>query len=351
MSSEPFISRAPYRIIRSAAPVRILDNGGWTDTWFARHGRVVNVAVAPYATVQIEVCPQSGAAPVILNVENYGEEYGFTPGGGGRGRHPMLEAAIEHAGIPAGSDLRITMFCEVPTGASTGTSAAMLVALLGALYRLRGESFTPGRVAYAAHHVEMDILHRQCGVQDQLASAHGGISDIVITEFPKSEVTPLVPSRDFLWELEARIALIYLGSSHDSAEMHAQVIRKLEQEGPECGQLEDLRASAAHARDAIVAEDVRLFGKAMTENTDAQGRLLAGLIGSDARVVIAIARSHGAAGWKVNGAGGEGGTVTILSDARLDVRRRMIREIETSNPRYKNIPVSLSASGLRVWEP
>ena len=35
------------RIVRSAAPLRICDNGGWTDTWFAGHGRVFSIAVRP----------------------------------------------------------------------------------------------------------------------------------------------------------------------------------------------------------------------------------------------------------------------------------------------------------------
>ena len=47
----------PLRIINSVAPIRICDNGGWTDTWFAGHGRIFNIGVYPYAEVQIEVYP------------------------------------------------------------------------------------------------------------------------------------------------------------------------------------------------------------------------------------------------------------------------------------------------------
>ncbi|MDT5269056.1 MAG: D-glycero-alpha-D-manno-heptose-7-phosphate kinase [Acidobacteriota bacterium] len=43
------------RVINSTAPIRICDNGGWTDTWFARHGKVFNIAVRPHVEVQIEV--------------------------------------------------------------------------------------------------------------------------------------------------------------------------------------------------------------------------------------------------------------------------------------------------------
>ena len=42
---------SPLRVISSVAPIRIADLGGWTDTWFAKHGRVLNIVVYPYAEV------------------------------------------------------------------------------------------------------------------------------------------------------------------------------------------------------------------------------------------------------------------------------------------------------------
>ena len=53
------------------------------------------------------------------------------------------------------------------------------------------------------------------------------------------------------------------------------------------------------------------------ENTEAQRQLHPKLISEEAQRVIEIAHEHGALGWKVNGAGGEGGSVTILSGRYL----------------------------------
>ena len=88
----------------------------------------------------------------------------------------------------------------------------------------------------------------------------------------------------------------------------------------------------------------------MIENTEAQGMLHSDLIGSDARRVIEIAKAYGAAGWKVNGAGGEGGSVTILTGPLSATKRKMVKAIEQENPLYKNIPIYLSRFGLRTWE-
>jgi len=88
----------------------------------------------------------------------------------------------------------------------------------------------------------------------------------------------------------------------------------------------------------------------MIDNTQAQARLHSDLVSPDAQRVIEIARHHGALGWKVNGAGGEGGSVTILCPSLSYTKRAMIREIEEESPLFKNIPVYLSRYGLRIWE-
>jgi D-glycero-alpha-D-manno-heptose-7-phosphate kinase len=88
----------------------------------------------------------------------------------------------------------------------------------------------------------------------------------------------------------------------------------------------------------------------MIQNTEAQGRLHPELISAHAHQVIEMAHAHGALGWKVNGAGGEGGSVTILNGPRSDAKRVLIKEIERSNPLFRNIPIYLSRYGLRTWE-
>jgi D-glycero-alpha-D-manno-heptose-7-phosphate kinase len=68
--------KQPLRIINSVAPIRICDNGGWTDTWFSGHGKIFNIGVYPYAEVQIEVYPYDGQEDrIIVHAENYGERY------------------------------------------------------------------------------------------------------------------------------------------------------------------------------------------------------------------------------------------------------------------------------------
>ena len=343
-------SRSPLFIINSVAPIRICDNGGWSDTWFAGHGRIFNIGVYPYAEVQILVYPDHEQEErIIINAENYGERYAVVPEKHWD-RHPLLEAAIEYMGVPENLSFEVSLYSEAPGGASTGTSAAVTVALIGALDRLTPGRMTPHEVALAAQKIETELLGQQCGIQDQLCSAYGGINYIEMYKYPHASVSQIqVPNADW-WELERRLALVYLGKSHRSSDVHDMVIRGLEDAGPDCQQLEDLRVTAKKSRDAVYAADFSALGSAMTENTQAQIRLHPGLVNAEAQRVIEIAQAHGALGWKVNGAGGDGGSVTILANDLSQAKRTMLHEIEQENRLFKNIPIYLSRYGLRVWK-
>ena len=341
----------PKRIRNAAAPIRICDNGGWTDTWFAKYGKIFNIGVYPYAEVQIEVF-SIGELPnrIIIHAENYGERYALDPQKEGWDRHPLLEAAIERMKVPDDMAIQATIYSEAPSGASTGTSASVTVALIGALDYLTPGRLTPHEVAYTAQSVEVDMLHQQCGIQDQLCSAFGGINFIEMFDYPYASVSQLQIANAIWWELERRLVLIYLGNSHSSSAVHEKVIRDLEDAGPDDERLNALRGTAVPSRNAVYAGDFTALGQAMKDNTEAQRNLHPDLVSHDAQHVIDIAQTHGALGWKVNGAGGEGGTVTILTGSRSSTKRTMIREIEAENKLFSNIPINLSRFGLRIWE-
>lgn len=341
----------PARIINSVAPTRICDNGGWTDTWFAERGAIFNIGVYPYVEVQVEVFPRAGGdAGIEVFVENYGERFIAQPEEKSWERHPLLQAAIARMKVPEDLSLGVTIFSEAPSGASTATSAAVTVALVGALDRLTAGHLSAHEVAYTAQAIETEMLHLQCGIQDQLCAAYGGINYIEMFQYPRATVSQIQVPNSIWWELERRLALIYLGKSHSSSDVHTMVIRELEGAGPDCQKLQDLRETAAKSRDAVYAGDFKALGAAMVENFEAQGRLHPGLISRDAWRVVEIARKHGAQGWKVNGAGGEGGSLTILMNSSSGAKRAMIREIEQDNPLCRNIPIYLSRYGLRTWE-
>jgi D-glycero-alpha-D-manno-heptose-7-phosphate kinase len=252
--------------------------------------------------------------------------------------------------IPDDLAFEVTIYSEAPAGASTGTSAAVTVALIGALDLLTPGQMAPHEVAFAAQKVETGLLGQQCGIQDQICSAFGGLNFIDMHQYPHAAVSQIQIPNAIWWELERRLVLIYLGKSHHSSQTHEMVIRDMEDAGPDNEHLHALRQTAPRSRDAVYAGDFAALGQAMIDNHEAQRRLHPALISADADCIIEIAREHGAMGWKVNGARGDGGSLTLLCGDRSDAQRAMVREIEAQNPLYKNIPIHLSRYGLRAWK-
>lgn len=340
------------RTINCIAPIRICDMGGWTDTWFAKHGKVLNIGVNPCVEVQIQAsdnCPTSGS--VLISTENYGHEYTYSINSETWNHNPMVEAAIKSVGIPPNTSVKVNIYSEVPPGASTGTSAAVSVALIGGLLRLSGRDYDPSAVALMAHEVETRTLGLQSGIQDQLCSAHGGINYIDMHEFPRAVASQLNLSVDMLYELDRRLVLMFLGKLHSSSATHDLVIKELENSGPECGKIQTLRKFAPAAAEALLSGDLRAFGLLMTENTRAQAALHDALVGEDAWRVMKTAESYGALGCKVNGAGGDGGSVTILCGDDYKANRNMIMHLSMmEGMKYKYIPTHISRHGVYAWE-
>lgn len=298
--------------VRVRAPVRVLDAGGWTDTWFAGGGKVCHLAVDDGSEVSARRSEPGDSAmvgTVDLAVPAFGDRYRYaldeSPG-----RHPLLEAVLRRWARPR-CEFEITVAAAVPSGSGLGTSASVVVALIGALQALAGDISDPGTLARSAHQVETEDLGLQSGVQDQIAAAYGGANLLTIDTYPEVEVQALELAPATWDALAHRLVTVYLGFPHSSSVLHEAVIAHLTSTDGE-KLLAALRAAASDAANALVAGDLDGYGEAMIANTEAQAALHPALVDPFARQVIELARRHGAAGWKVNGAGGEGGTVTVV---------------------------------------
>jgi D-glycero-alpha-D-manno-heptose-7-phosphate kinase len=213
--------------------------------------------------------------------------------------------------------------------------------MLGALAALRSEQPSRREIAYAAHRLEVDILGAESGIQDQLSAAFGGINYIEIEPYPKATVHTL-PVWD---ELNSRLTLLFLGRAHDSSDVHRRVIENVRRRGPLS--FSPLRDAAIAARDALLARDLDAFGQALIANTEAQKGLHPELVGVDASRAIEVATAQGAIGWKVNGAGGEGGSVTLLS-ATPEAKEALEHRVAGIDPSYRVLPIQISKDGLHV---
>jgi len=285
-------------------PVRVCDVGGWTDTWFAGHGRVCSLAVGPGVVVEAVV----GGEGLVLDV---GSGHRFAVGEAPE-EHLLLASAVAEAAPHHGLGAVLTVRSVVPPGSSLGTSAAVCVGLIAALDHLTGRSRSAGQLAAAAHRAEAGRSGRQSGVQDQLAAAHGGALAIEVSAYPRATVRRVPVPADVRRRLDERLLHVAYGGPHDSSAVHAEVIEQLAGEGPGSRRMEELRGLAAEAEIALAAGDLVAYGAVLARCTSAQAALHDDLVSADAHALIGMARAGGALGWKVNGAGGRGGSISIL---------------------------------------
>jgi D-glycero-alpha-D-manno-heptose-7-phosphate kinase len=337
------------RDVVTTAPVRIADLGGWTDTWFAGHGAVCHLAVRPGVTVRLSARPIGGGPRVVVDVRDFGERFELPDAGAFASRHRLLAAAIESASREPDQAYHVQLTSGVPPGASTGTSAAVVVAILAAFDANSGIPLSRVHLARRAHGVEVRSLGQESGIQDQIAAAYGGVNFVQMSSYPNPVVERLSLSPATREALNARLLLVYLGQAHDSSAVHREVIAGLATGGTARRQvLDGLRAQARAGRAALLAGDLAAYGEALSANCELQAALHPALVSDVAVQLIAAARAHGAAGWKVNGAGGEGGSLTVLCGARPGARERLSRQVEAGVPGVRVLPVTLSAAGVHV---
>ena len=240
-------------VINSVAPIRICDNGGWTDTWFAEHGKIFNIGVYPYAEVQIEVYPPrqrrrpaSSSTPrtTASAMRRAPRRRSLGPPPAARGRHRV------HDGPATTCALEVTIFSEAPGGRLTGTSAAVTVALIGALDRLTPGRLTPHEVAYAAHASRPRCSSRSAASRTSSARPTAASTTSRCSSIPSASVSPIQVPNPIWWELERRLVLS-TSASRTTRRIHEEVIASWRDAGPDGRQIEDLRATRRASRDAV----------------------------------------------------------------------------------------------------
>jgi D-glycero-alpha-D-manno-heptose-7-phosphate kinase len=322
--------------------VRTADVGGWTDTWFAESGLVCNVAIDQRASVVVEHDP-TGPNEATLMVRYAGHRDTFEPGAG-PGRHPILESAIALL-APRGRTL-VDIAASNDPGSGLGSSAAVMVALVGGLRSLQHDDLDLPAIVALAHRAEIST-GKESGVQDHVAAAYGGISRIEI-DYPSSWRVAVDVPATAVEEFGQRLHTVSFGLPHVSGPMHEQVIARLAQRS-DSTELDAMRDAAYLAIVALEVGDLDAYGAAMLRNHEAMRDLHPALVSFEADEVIELARRFGARGWKVNGAGGDGGSIAVLGPADPELDDALVAEID-AHERWRVLDETIGAPGLRVDE-
>lgn len=115
--------------------------------------------------------------------------------------------------------IEIGSMSDLDAGTGMGSSSAFTVGLLACLNTLERKFISPVDLAEEACKIEIDIVGKPIGKQDQYATALGGINSLVIAPNGYVSVETLRLDSEIIHELENRLMMFYTGISRDANEI------------------------------------------------------------------------------------------------------------------------------------
>lgn len=320
--------------IISKTPLRISFVGGGTDIadFYRRHGgEVISTTIDKYITVKVS-CRADGRIAIRTeaaeaeacergNVEAWKEARLLAPASShplvsslDEIRHPLIRETMRKTDVESGVSIEITSDISA-RGAGLGSSSALTVGLLNALYAYRGERWNAESLARDACEVEIDILGNPIGKQDQYASAYGGLRRFWFEPDDNVSVESLPPkgvgNNDRCSSLEKHLMLFDTGIQRSASTILSEQKRTA---SPTL--LLKIRELVPKFCNALMRKDFDKVGQLLHENWQLK-RGLAGSISNDRLdTTYRLALDAGALGGKVLGAGGGGYFLFYVPEAQ-----------------------------------
>ena len=193
-------------MIISRTPIRISFVGGGTDiaNFYRQYGgEVISTAIDKYISVCITKQTNS---QITINTPDHRE----TVSNPAHIQHPLIREAVRKAGATGG--VSITVTSDVPSrGCGLGSSSALTVGLLNALYAYQGIEMPSEALAHQACEIEIDRLKQPIGKQDQYIAAYGGLRRIQFNRDERVHTQDIPITPETVARLEDNFALFYTG--------------------------------------------------------------------------------------------------------------------------------------------
>ena len=228
-----------------------------------------------------------------------------------------------------------------PRGGGLGGSSALAIALIATGEVICGvaESSAESRAALARD-IEARLMELPTGCQDHFPALLGGVLEIR-HEPGGEQVRHLAVD---LAALGRSLLVVYTGQSHFSAGSNWRMIRRRLESDPETIRCFDgIRDAAREMADAVEQEEWARAGELMSQEWFWRRQLAEGISTPAIEDLLEVAKSSGAWGGKVCGAGG-GGSVVLLCPPD---RRQEIAEILTARG-GQVLPTGPVAEALKV---
>jgi D-glycero-alpha-D-manno-heptose-7-phosphate kinase len=281
------------------APLRVALGGGGTDmpAYYREHGGfVVSTTIDRHVHIVATTGFQRSYRLKHLEWEEVDDPAEV--------RHPILREALAHHW--SGGPVELASVADAPPGTGLGSSGAYAVCAIKALRLLAGDDPSPGELAEEASHLEIELLGRSIGKQDQYAASFGGVRAYTFLPDDTVEVRELDLNDDVRRALQDDFLLFFTGRQRSASDIlgAAQDKRALDR----------LRELALETAAALEAGDLDRCGDLMQEHWEAKRARAPGTVTDDMDALRRRALQAGARGVVSLGAGGGGFLLVYAPD-------------------------------------
>lgn len=226
------------------------------------------------------------------------------------------------------SPIEMTLSSQVPIGSGLGSSAAVTVATLAALYRYHNIRFNKKSLAHDAHMVE-EAVQGVASPLDTLVSTYGGL--VYLSRNKKVE--------RFKINFDAPFVVGYT-TKHGNTGKMVKDVRHLKDNNPKIINpvITAMGNLTNYAKQAILKGDIEKIGELMNIN---HGFLdVIGVNTLELSRMVYNAREAGAIGSKITGAGGGGSIIALCPGKSEEVAREIAKDDNVLNVRFTKKGVS-----------
>lgn len=230
--------------------------------------------------------------------------------------------------------LFIATASDLPASSGLGSSSSFAVGLLYALHTMRGEDVSAGQLAEEACYVEIEMLNRPIGKQDQYAAAFGGLNYITFQQDGRVHLDHIWLPDDGAVSLFRNSMLFWTGMQREAGAVLAEQRANI---GRTSDTLIEMREMARRCRDTLLQcpNDPQRLGAILDSGWKAKRSLASKISSSEIDGFYDRALAAGAIGGKIAGAGGGGFLYLVVPEASQQAVRAAIPEMVDITVHYE----------------
>jgi D-glycero-alpha-D-manno-heptose-7-phosphate kinase len=244
--------------------------------------------------------------------------------------HRLVREALGFLELEGG--LEITTIADIPSkGTGLGSSSSFTVGLLHVLNAFKGRYVSSEQLGGDSCRIEIDICGEPIGKQDQYAAAFGGFNLIEFKPDDSVIVSPIICQRSTVRDLEANILVFYTGITRSASSLLKQQSEDIASSEKKQRTMMRMVELAHILRDELHKDHLAAFGEILHENWMLKKSITAGVSNGEIDEWYAAARSAGAVGGKILGAGAGGFLMLYAppeSHQAIKAALHMLRPIE-----------------------